>query len=116
MDKPQEPENTYIELVIDDAVYKTRTNRMHSQRKPYVTPDPGLVTSFMPGNIQELFVAVGQEVEEGTRLCILEAMKMKNVIIAPVKGVVRAINVKIGDMVPKNHVLVELGVAQKISR
>ncbi len=98
----------YTELIIDDAVYQTTLNRMYTNRKPYVPHDPRLVTSFMPGNIQEVFVKVGDEVKEGERLCILEAMKMKNIIIAPIDGVIKAINVNTGDKVAKNHVLVEL--------
>ncbi len=108
MDKSQEPENAFIELVIDDVVYKTRTNRMYDNRKAYEPHNPKMITSFMPGNIQDVFVSVGDAVEEGTRLCILEAMKMKNVIIAPMTGIIKSINVQIGDRVPKNHVLVEL--------
>lgn len=94
--------------MVDDAVYETLLNRMHTNRKPYSPADPRMVQSFMPGNIQEVFVAAGDPVEEGSRLCILEAMKMKNVIVAPLNGKVKKINVKVGDKVPKNFVLVEL--------
>lgn len=98
----------YNELIVDDVVYQTTLNKMHLQRKPYQVKDPGQVTSFMPGNIQEVFVSVGQEVEEGDKLCILEAMKMKNIIVAPITGRVKSINVSTGNKVPKNHVLIEL--------
>jgi biotin carboxyl carrier protein len=95
-------------LIVDDIGYKTRTNKMYKLRKPYKPEDPSQLKSFMPGNIPEIFVDVGTEVDEGERLLILEAMKMKNVILAPFKGKVKAINVKSGDMVPKNFVLIEL--------
>ncbi|MFO7997379.1 MAG: acetyl-CoA carboxylase biotin carboxyl carrier protein subunit [Bacteroidales bacterium] len=98
----------YSRLVVDDATYKTQLNKMHTNRKPYSPIDPKMVRSFMPGNIQEVFVAEGDAVEEGSRLCILEAMKMKNVIIAPDNGTVKKINVKVGDKVPKHFILVEL--------
>ena len=98
----------FIQLVVDDAVYETRPNRMHAGRRPYRPANPKEVRSFMPGNIQEVFVKKGEAVEEGSRLCILEAMKMKNVMIAPVSGTVKKINVKVGDKVPKHFVLVEL--------
>lgn len=106
--KRKKDDKTYIQLMVDDAVYDTRPNRMHAGRKPYRPANPGEVRSFMPGNIQEVFVKKGDAVEEGSRLCILEAMKMKNVIIAPYTGVVKKINVKVGDKVPKNFVLAEL--------
>lgn len=94
--------------MVDDAVYETQLNRMHTNRKPYSPVDPKMVRSFMPGNIQEVFVKEGDEVEEGSRLCILEAMKMKNVIVAPFDGKVKKINVRVGDKVPKNFALVEM--------
>ena len=39
---------------------------------------------------------------------IYEAMKMHNIVVAPVDGTVRSINVKPGDKLPKNYVLLEL--------
>ncbi len=106
--KRKKDEKEYARLVVDDAVYETQLNRMHINRKPYSPIDPKMVRSFMPGNIQEVFVKEGDAVEEGSRLCILEAMKMKNVIVAPFDGRVKKINVKVGDKVPKNFALVEM--------
>jgi biotin carboxyl carrier protein len=53
-------------------------------------------------------VEAGQEVEEGTPLLILEAMKMENVIKAPGTGVVKNVNVSKGEAVEKNHLLIEM--------
>jgi biotin carboxyl carrier protein len=108
MTNDQKNKHVYTNLVVDDVVYRTTINKAYANRKAYKTKDPGMVTSFMPGNIQEVFVAVGDEVREGDRLCILEAMKMKNIIVAPFNGVVTSIHVTVGDRVPKNHVLIEL--------
>lgn len=101
-------EENFIELNIDEKVYKTRSNKMHDNRKSYTPNNPAQLKSFMPGNIPEIFVAVGDEVKEDDRLLILEAMKMKNVILAPYNGKIKSINVNIGDRVPKNFVLIEL--------
>jgi biotin carboxyl carrier protein len=97
-----------ITLVVDDVEYTTLSNKMHNSRKPYKPINPKVVTSFMPGNIQKVFVKKGQSVKEGAELCILEAMKMKNVIIAPADGSIKKLNIKEGDIVPKNHPLVEM--------
>lgn len=97
-----------ITLVVDDVHYTTLTNKMHDGRKPYTPINPKVVKSFMPGNIQKVFVKKGQSVKEGAELCILEAMKMKNVIIAPADGSIKKLNIKEGDIVPKNHPLVEM--------
>ncbi len=97
-----------IKLIVDDVVYNTQVNKAFLKRKPYEPLNPKQVTSFMPGNIQEVFVEEGTRVTEGEKLCILEAMKMKNIIMAPMDGVVKKMNVKVGDKVPKNYVLAEL--------
>ncbi len=88
--------------------YPTHPNKKYQQRKPYTPLNPKVVTSFMPGNIQKVFVKKGQKVKEGSELCILEAMKMKNVILSPADGVIKRVNIKEGDIVAKNHALVEL--------
>ncbi len=95
-------------LVVDEVEYRTSANKMHLLRKPYKPVNPNVIKSFMPGNIQKVFVRQGQAVKEGAELCVLEAMKMKNVILAPADGTIKRINVKEGDIVPKNHPLVEL--------
>jgi len=57
----------------------------------------------------EPFVKVGQHVNEGDTVCILEAMKVLNEIKAPKAGTVVAIHVDNGDVVEFNQVLMEIG-------
>lgn len=66
------------------------------------------INAPMPGLVLEVSVEAGQEVEEGTPLLILEAMKMENVIKAPGTGVVKRVNVSKGEAVDKNHLLIEM--------
>lgn len=98
----------FVEFVIDDDVYKTTINKKYSKRKPYEPHNPKKVTAFMPGTIREVFVTPGQAVTPTTVLCMLEAMKMKNLIFAPVSGVIKDINVNPGQLVAKNFVIIEL--------
>ena len=60
----------------------------------------------MPGLIRELQVKVGDSVQEGQPVLILEAMKMENVIKSPAPGIVREIAVDVGSPVEKGQVLV----------
>jgi len=53
----------------------------------------------MPSKIEALKVAVGDTVTKGTEVAVLEAMKMKNPLICPVDGTVKAITVAVGDRV-----------------
>ena len=66
------------------------------------------VESPMPGTILDVKTSVGASVNEGDVLCILEAMKMENDIVAPSAGTVASINVNKGDSVEAGQVLVTL--------
>ena len=66
------------------------------------------VESPMPGTILDVKTSVGASVNEGDVLCILEAMKMENDIVAPSAGTVASINVNKGDSVEAGQVLITL--------
>ena len=66
-----------------------------------------LIISPMPGLVVSMDVALGQDVQEGEAVCIVEAMKMQNIIRASAKGTVKAINVKAGDSVAADEIMVE---------
>lgn len=68
----------------------------------------GGLTAPMPGKILATEVDVGDAVEAGQLLVILEAMKMEHRINAPTDGAVRKVNVQVGDQVEKDVVLIEL--------
>jgi propionyl-CoA carboxylase alpha chain len=67
-----------------------------------------LMLSPMPGLMVAVEVAVGQEVKVGETVAIIEAMKMQNIIKAERDGVVKAVNVKPGESVAADEILVEL--------
>lgn len=62
----------------------------------------------MPGLVIDVAVKEGQEVKEGDRLLILEAMKMENSIIIHANATIKRIAVTAGQAVDKGQVLVEL--------
>ena len=68
----------------------------------------GAVLAIMPGKIIRVMVEVGQQVEEGEPVCVLEAMKMENELHARQGGSVRAVHVRPGEDVEKDQVLVEI--------
>ncbi len=61
----------------------------------------------MPGLIIDLKIKVGDAVNAGDPLLILEAMKMENVLKSPGAGTIKAIKIKKGDSVEKGQVLIE---------
>ena len=66
------------------------------------------VNAPMPGTILGVKVAVGEKVEKGQTLLILEAMKMENEIAAPEAGTVSSINVETGAAVESGQLLASL--------
>ncbi len=57
------------------------------------------INAPMPGNVLDVKVKVGDKVENGTPVIVLEAMKMENDVVSPVAGTVASISVKKGDTV-----------------
>lgn len=104
-----EENNTKLEkLRIGDVIYETQLNKMFKNRKPYEAPDSRKIISYIPGTIAEIQTKVGKKVKEGEILILLEAMKMKNRVLAPYDGVIKAIHVKEGQVVAKNVLLLEI--------
>lgn len=66
------------------------------------------VTAPMPGTIVDIKVNVGDTVEFGTTVLILEAMKMENEIAAPAAGTVKAIHVSKGATVNPGDILITI--------
>lgn len=66
------------------------------------------VTAPMPGTIVTVKVNVGDKVEAGTLVAVLEAMKMENEIFAGVDGTVAGISVSAGDSVNSGDVIVSV--------
>ena len=67
------------------------------------------VNAPMPGTILKVNVTQGQAVKEGDVLCVLEAMKMENDIIAPKSGTVTQVVTAKGASVSSGDPLVVIG-------
>jgi len=59
----------------------------------------GAVTAPMPGTVTVVQVSLGDQVEAGTPLLVVEAMKMEHVLTAPVTGTVTELPVTAGHQV-----------------
>ncbi|MGC8481384.1 MAG: biotin/lipoyl-containing protein, partial [Acidimicrobiales bacterium] len=68
----------------------------------------GAVVAPMQGTITSLYVAEGATVRAGDPICGVEAMKMENLVRAPVDGVVRELRISLGMSVRRSMVLCQL--------
>jgi len=89
-------------------VLSPRSAELHTkipERKPADTSK--MIISPMPGLVVTMDVVEGQQVREGEVVCVIEAMKMQNIIRAEVDGTVKTVSAKSGDSVAADEVLVE---------
>ena len=67
------------------------------------------LTAPMPGMVVRIEKQVGDAVQEGETVLVLEAMKMENALTAPASGTIKEIRVGSGDTVKKDAVLCVIG-------
>lgn len=76
---------------------------------PFKRPARQDIVSDLVANVAQVHVSVGDKVEAGQELVLLESMKMEIPVIAETGGTVSAIKVAAGDVVQEGDVLVVLG-------
>jgi biotin carboxyl carrier protein len=100
-----EVEGEFYTILIKDELDQTLDNMGFNN---VTTKHIKEIKAPMPGLVLEVSVEVGQEVVEGDRILILEAMKMENSICIHASARIKKILVTKGQPVDKNQVLVEL--------
>jgi biotin carboxyl carrier protein len=88
----------HYEFLIDDP----------REREFAASAATGGLTTPLPGVVVSVPVTVGQQVEAGAVLMVIEAMKMEHAITAPYAGSVTAIHFAQGERVPEASELLEL--------
>ncbi|GBG13029.1 pyruvate carboxylase subunit B [Novimethylophilus kurashikiensis] len=86
---------------------KTSSSSSSSGNRPRPTHE-GCVTTAMPGTIVDIKTKVGEKVNAGDGVLVIEAMKMENEIQAPKSGIVVGIHVQKGDAVTPDETLIEI--------
>lgn len=107
MDKEGEIKPKNKSIIIDGGKYITQLTTKFENRKNWEKPDERKLEAFIPGTILKVFVKNGQKVKKGTKLLILEAMKMQNKLLAPFSGRIKNVYVVEGQLVPKRELLIE---------
>jgi len=66
------------------------------------------IASPMPGKVVKVLVSEGDVVKEGDTAIVIAAMKMESEYKTPKDGVIKKVNVKDGDTIEGNQILIEL--------
>ncbi len=106
---------TEYKVEVDGEVFNVKVNPVggsvkivEADEKPTADSLSGAVTSHMQGMVLSIKVQIGDSIEEGDTVCVIEAMKMENAIHAPHGGTVKAILISDGDAVKSGDVLMSI--------
>ena len=97
-----------VDFPFEGARYRTQITGKFANRKPWKADDPNIILAVIPGTVIKITVKEGQKVNIGRCLYVLEAMKMKNKILATKSGLVKKIHGVEGQKVAKNELIMEL--------
>lgn len=88
-------------ITVDGTEFSVSASEGAAPVKSAAAPKEGaeVVSAPIPGVIQDVCVKEGQSVKKGDVLFVLEAMKMKNNIVAGHDGKIASVNVSKGDSV-----------------
>jgi propionyl-CoA carboxylase alpha chain len=93
---------------LEAMVVSPRMAEFHRLMPHKAPPDMSrFVLSPMPGLLTEVAVQVGQHVQAGERVAVIEAMKMENALLASADGVVAKVLAQAGDSLAVDQPIVE---------
>ncbi len=101
-------EKKLVDFPFEGAHYWTQLTTKFADRTPWKPDNPNIILAVIPGTIVKIMVKIGQKVNKGRCLYVLEAMKMKNRILATKSGEVKIIHGIEGKKVAKNELIMEL--------
>lgn len=102
---------------VNGKVYEVELEAVKEVNQSLVTPNtasvapPSTANIFAPmqGQIVKILVAKGDKVKKGQVLCILEAMKLENEIVAPKDGIIQEVLISVPAKVDASQGLFVIG-------
>lgn len=104
----QEEYRVRVEEIRESAVLPSVKEGVQAE-KTVSEEAKAVVTAPMRGTIVKMLVRVGEKVESGTAVAVLETMKMENTIESTASGTVKTVYVSDGDSVDAGDVLIVVG-------
>ena len=94
-----------VRLQQPEPLWSEAARRHRERAKGLTGAGSDAVVSPMQGTVLEVEVADGDAVEAGRVICVVEAMKMENPIVAHAAGVVSELDVAVGEQVANGQVI-----------
>lgn len=104
--EPIESNRESLQIFPNARIYETKLTKKFRERTHWERPNIEEIKAVIPGVVLSLDVEVGERVERGGRVLLFEAMKMHNIVLSPIEGVIKEIHVKEGDKVAKGEVMI----------
>ena len=97
-------------ILVHDGIERAYFTRLSAYRfEPAQSAQAGnLLKAPMPGRIVAIKAAIGDSLENQQEVLVMEAMKMELTLRAPRAGVVAELNLKVGDFVEADAILLKL--------
>ena len=101
-------ELSYRGITLSALILPKHVANYHKYMKPIKIIDKSnLLLCPMPGKLIKLLVKEGDTVEEGQALCVVEAMKMENTLLAEKNCMINKIKFRQGDIVSVDETIME---------
>lgn len=97
-----------VELEAVEEVKGSIESNKPAQAQP-VSQGVSTIVAPIGGKVLDIKVSVGQTIAKGDLVCIIEAMKLENEVLASASGTVKEIRVSKGAQVASKDVLIVLG-------
>lgn len=114
------PPKEEIKVIVDEEEHIVKIEG--AKAEPIPAPSEGIIstketatemehviTAPMQGTVVKVPVKVGDKIEEGKVILVLETMKMENAIESPISGIIKKIKISEGDTVKTDDVLIIIG-------
>jgi len=105
----EEKQQSKTPVLVRKPVEYLQNQTEKKTHKPAEKIKAGAIKAPLPGTILIVKKKVGDEVNSGDLLLVMEAMKMENNINADRSGKISALHCNVGDAVLEGDVLVEIG-------
>jgi biotin carboxyl carrier protein len=108
-------ENGIVKIIMDGFTFETEVLderilllQSISQKGQSTHRGNVKIKAPMPGLVVKVLATEGDTIDKGTKVVIIEAMKMENVLASPAAGIVQKVYVNEGQTVEKDAILVEI--------